>query len=310
MIALIDGDTLAYLVCESRWRNKRGEVVVLLDKSQKLFTKEEDREYLERSYGALKKITEEICEALFADDYLMAMKSDDNYRDTIYPITFDGISPRPIWGYKANRWKSEGESNKLVRIMRQLAVCEDLAIFADGREADDMLRIWATEAERAGEDYVVVAEDKDLGCIPGKHYNPKSRELKEISHLSAMRFYYRQLLMGDPTDNIPGVPKLGPVKAEAYLKNITEEEEMQEIVVEQYLNAYGDEWRDYLLSNGKLLHIQRHVEDFFHLGDWPVARDVSLITPKRKEEKKELSFPNHAVIPRKPAIFTGTVPKC
>jgi len=308
VLALIDGDVLAYLACESRWRNKRGEVVVLLDKSQKSFTKEEDREYLEKSFGAMKKMIDSICEALFADDYLMAVKGEDNFRDLMYPIELNEAGTKAIWGYKANRWKPEGESNKFVRVMRKLAVMEDLAIEAVGREADDLLRIWAGEAELAGEDYVIVSNDKDLDCIPGKHYNPKTNKFREVSRHAAMRFYYQQLLMGDPTDNIPGVPQIGPIKAEAYMKNIDDEHDMQEIVVEQYLNAYGDKWKEYLLANGRLLYLQKTPTDYFSISDWPVANDVTLLPvrePKQVVAKKE--EPMKKIFT--PAPFTGVVPK-
>lgn len=311
MLALIDGDVLAYLACESRWRNKSDQVVVLLDKSQKLFTKEEDRAYLEKAFMSLKKMVETVCDAIFADDYLMAMKSNHNFRDDMYPIILNEEKTKAIWGYKANRWKPAGESNAFVPIMRKLAVMEDLAIFAQGREADDMLRIWATEAELAGEDYVIVSNDKDLGCIPGKHYNPKTNKFREVSKHAAMRFYYQQLLMGDPTDNIPGVPNIGPVKAEAYLANIDDEEEMQYIVVEQYLNAYGDKWREYLLANGKLIYLQKHSGDYFHLANWAVANDVSLMPAKSEVTKKPTVAKPAAPSPRlviKPTPFTGVIP--
>jgi len=297
MLALIDGDELCYGACESRWRNEKGQVVVLLNKEEKEFTAEEDRRHLEKSWKNLQRLVQETCNKIFASDYLMAVKGPTNYRDDMYPA------------YKQNRKKPASKTNNIVPLLRKLAVREDLAIEATYREADDMLRIWATQATLAGDDFVIVSQDKDLDCIPGKHFNMRKNVLREVSAHDALRFEYRQLLSGDPTDNIPGVPQIGPIKAEAFLANTITEEEMQEIVVEQYLNAYGDEWRAYLLSNGKMTYLQKHANDFFTLADWPVANGVIKPAPPRPVPTKpmvKLPVPKEI----KAAPFTGKVPLC
>ena len=264
MLALIDGDVIAYLACKSRHRSKDGHVMVSLEGPYaREFTPEEDAQYLEDSWKEFKKILVDLTDSLWATDYLMAVKGEDNFRNEMYPE------------YKVNRHKDASKSNIFVPILREMAVTEGLAIASTGREADDLLRIWAEEARVAGHEYVIVSIDKDLKCIPGHHYNiKKSRngQTEEVSELFATRFFYQQLLQGDPTDNIPGVPKIGPIKAEKYLYNCNTEEEMQEIVVEQYLNAFGDEWFEYLLSNGKMLYLQRSCYDYFAAMHWPVVQ--------------------------------------
>ena len=52
-----------------------------------------------------------------------------------------------------------------------------------------------------------------MKCIPGKHWLMHKKEMIVVSEEDAMRHYYQQLLKGDPTDNIPGVPRVGEVKA-------------------------------------------------------------------------------------------------
>ena len=156
-----------------------------------------------------------------------------------------------------------------------MAVKEELAIESSGREADDLIRIWAEQARAADIDYVICSIDKDLKCIPGKHWLMHKKTLITVSEEDACRHYYEQLLKGDPTDNIPGIPRVGEVKASKILAPFTTEEEFQEQVVEQYMLAYDTEWKDYLLSNAKMIHLQRTPEDYFSFNDWPIIKELN-----------------------------------
>lgn len=281
-IAIIDGDVLAYQACKPRWQSKakieNGVSFVSLDEHGKKvpleFTVEEDRKYLEESWVNFEKILNKMFETLFCTDYLMAVKSGPSYRDLMYPIELNEDKTKAIWGYKANRWKPEGEQNKFVKTLRELAVFEGMAIPAVGREADDYIRIWANEARESGDDYVICSIDKDLQCIPGMHYLMHKEELIEVTPQAATRHYYEQLLKGDLTDNVPGVPRIGDVKASKILAQYNTEEEFQECVVSHYIEAYGDNWFDYFLSNAKMIHIQRDMNDFFRPAEWPILREL------------------------------------
>lgn len=116
-----------------------------------------------------------------------------------------------------------------------------------GYEADDALGMYQTE------ETVASHIDKDINMIPGHHFNHVtgeyyftpfdsfgSLELNEKRKLVGLGtiFFYAQLLMGDPTDNIPGIKKLGPVKAYDLL-NLTEEDEAFTIVYDEYVTFYG-----------------------------------------------------------------------
>jgi hypothetical protein len=189
----------------------------------------------------------------------MAVKSSLNYRDIIYP------------DYKANRRnKPDTNYNYFVPIIRQMAIDEGLAIEAVGREADDMLRIWAVEAQKEGDEHIICSIDKDLKCIPGKYFNVKSNELQVIEPLEATRFYYEQLLKGDSTDNIPGIPKVGEVKAKKMLSSGCTEEDFRRLVAAAYYDYYDDAWKDYLLANGKMIYLQGHEDDYFEISSWGI----------------------------------------
>lgn len=263
MIALIDADVIAYLACESRFKkDENGKWQIDLHNVNKEieYTPEENARYLKKCWENFKKILTETCEAVYAEDYLAAVKGVDNFRNFMYPE------------YKLNRHAESKATNEFVPVIRQLAVKEELAIPADGREADDLLKIWAYECIKLGKEYIVCSIDKDLKCIPGKHFNLKRREFEEISEIEAIRFQYEQLLKGDPTDNIPGIPKVGEVKARKALAVYNTEEEFQDVVVEMYMESYGDSWLDYLLSNGKMLYLQQHANDYFSVENWPLVK--------------------------------------
>lgn len=270
-IAIIDGDVLCYQACKPRWEKKakfeNGTAKIMLDSEGKRipleWTKEEDRQYLEESWENFKIDLRLLLDTVYCEEYLMTVRGENNFRNYLYPE------------YKLNRHADPNKQNHFVPILRKLAAAEDLAIEAHGREADDLMRIWAEQCKAHEIDYVICSIDKDLRCIPGKHWLMHHKKLIQVSNEEALRHYYEQLLKGDPTDNIPGVPRVGEVKASKILAPYNTEEEFQEQVVEQYLIAYGEEhWKDYLLSNGKMIHLQKHPDDYFTLENWPIVKEL------------------------------------
>jgi hypothetical protein len=58
-----------------------------------------------------------------------------------------------------------------------------------------------------------------------------------ISLLDANRNFYKQLMVGDSTDNIQGIPRVGKKnKALLEIDKLTDEREMAEFAFNQYLN--------------------------------------------------------------------------
>jgi 5'-3' exonuclease len=271
VLAIIDGDVLCYDACRPRHLTKLqdGVNVIKLDAEGKKipqeFTDAEDLKYLDDSWEVLKKDLSELKSKLFCKTHLMAVQGDKDFRYTLFPE------------YKANRAKREPEYARRIRIvpsLRERAVESGMAIYAEYREADDYVRTWALEARRAGDPYVVCTIDKDLKCIPGKYYNTKKRVLEEISEEEARRHYYMQILKGDSTDGIPGIPGVGDVTAQKLTAMAVEDSEFRQILIEQYMVAYGDDWYHYLLINAKLIHIQRHLNDWFSLSSWPEIQEL------------------------------------
>ncbi|UCG33333.1 MAG: DNA polymerase I [Phycisphaerales bacterium] len=125
--------------------------------------------------------------------------------------------------YKANREAPpEDLSLQMERIMGMLETAGVPILRLEGFEADDIM---ATAAERlAGEDLDVymVSKDKDLEQLVGDHvfmYDPAKDQVIDAETLRESKGYGPeqavevQTLMGDCTDNIPGVVGVGPKKA-------------------------------------------------------------------------------------------------
>jgi DNA polymerase-1 len=228
-LAIIDGDVLLYM---SIWGS----------------------DTLEEGKTKFKSTMSDVTNSLFTKDYVMAMGGPDNYRCDLYAdykrsaSRVKSKSTKPDWFDDLKSWTEE---------------YYDGCIITDNCEADDMVRVWAVEAKKAGIQHCVVTIDKDLDCIEGNHYNPRHKTLYQVSDEWAGYFYWKQLLMGDSTDNIPGIAGIGPKKAEKILEGSKNKEEHIERICREYHNAYGDDGFDHMLLNGKLLHIWRHINDHF-----------------------------------------------
>jgi 5'-3' exonuclease len=271
VLAIIDGDILAYNACKPRWQKharavSSGTSVKRLDEDGHVipleWTQEQDMEYLMECWGNFQRDLEKLVNRAYCDDYVMAVKGERNYRHILYPE------------YKLHRARNTNELVRFVPSVRKRAVLNGLAVSAEGREADDLMRIWANECKKHKIDYVICSIDKDLRMIPGRYFNINKETSEDIDEFTALQIYYAQIISGDPTDNIPGIPGMGPKKSHAHICECLTEEEMQEAVVGAYIEFYGEGWFDYLLLNAKLIHLQNHPNDYFTMRHWPIVKEL------------------------------------
>jgi len=225
-LAIIDGDVLIHM---SMWKS------FTLEAAQKKF----------------EGLVDEMKGSIFASDYVMAIGGDDNFRKDLY-FDYKGkrTKERPFYYKDLKHWAVESD---------------DSCIMTDNYEADDQVRIWSLEAKAAGINSCVVTVDKDLDCITGTHYNPRTKEIYQVTQEWADYFYHLQLLMGDSVDNIPGIRGIGVEKAKVILEGLSDNEQYFEAVCKAYDKKYGKEGFGYLLLNAKLLHIWRTFEDHYTL---------------------------------------------
>ncbi len=208
---------------------------------------------------------EEICKAVEATEKpRLFLTGKDNFREK--------IAKKAI--YKGNRDKL-AKPWHYNNIKAYLIGCYDAEV-VDGMEADDMMCILQTALDNT----IICTRDKDLRQCPGWHFGwelgnqprfgPKlvdeigeiflCPDKKKISGWGS-KFFYSQLITGDRVDNIPGLPRKGPVEAFKLLANTTTHEEMEKAVIEAYKAVYGDTWREELLEQGQLLWMVRDFDE-------------------------------------------------
>ncbi len=133
-----------------------------------------------------------------------------------------------------------------------------------GYEADDALGIYQTERTIASH------IDKDINMIPGWHYNHVTEEFYNVpeglGHLiyenkklvgRGTMFFYAQLLIGDSTDNIPGITGVGLKKAFDSLHSHQEEEQCLITTLAHYQKQYGEDHIDAIFEIADLIWICR-----------------------------------------------------
>ena len=146
--------------------------------------------------------------------------------------------------YKANR---KTEKPPFWQEVRDHLVQEWNAVVSDdGREADD--HVAAAQTEQT----CIVSIDKDLNTIQGWHYHPDKKLKYFVSQEDADLFFWCQMIMGDTTDNIKGIPRKG--KMAAY-KILSEAVDPKLAVIAQYKIAFEDDWEQMYNKNYELLKI-------------------------------------------------------
>ena len=128
-------------------------------------------------------------------------------------------------GYKGTRKAMPDELREQVPVMKDVLRAMGVVIMEHaGLEADDILGTLARKAEKAGMEVALVSGDRDLLQIASEHIKiriPKTKmgrtevedyyaeDVLKVYHVTPTQFIDLKALMGDTSDNIPGVPKIG-----------------------------------------------------------------------------------------------------
>ena len=89
---------------------------------------------------------------------------------------------------------------------------------------------------------IMASIDKDLLQVPGVHYNWKANEFRAVSASQGLKNLAYQLLVGDKVDNIPGIPRIGKIKATKILDSYdfislyTNKQAVMKIIYDLYYN--------------------------------------------------------------------------
>ncbi|SDJ65405.1 DNA polymerase I [Salimicrobium halophilum] len=134
--------------------------------------------------------------------------------------------------YKGGRQKTPPELSEQFPVLQDLLDGFGIKHYQlEQYEADDIIGTLATEAEKQGDEVTVISGDKDLLQLVSDHttvrltkkgitnvdtYTPTS--LKEKMEIGPEQVIHLKALMGDSSDNIPGVPGVGEKTALKLLK--------------------------------------------------------------------------------------------
>ncbi|AFD10707.1 exonuclease [Pseudomonas phage ZCPS1] len=261
MIAGIDGDVLRY---------ELGHIAM---KKEHIFDIEVVRPWPEEEVNELvdKKI-EQIIERVGADDYEVYLTGKDNFRLEL--ATIRQYKGTRVGNTKPHHWQTVSD-----RLKDKWG-----AVTVNGIEADDWLGVRGTEE---GDNFTACSRDKDIRQITECHHyswacGDKQPELgpfrnEGLGRVSASwrlygkkkpqkswklegygtAFLYGQLLVGDSVDNIPGCPEIGPKSAADLLGHLTTEKDLFQACAYEYQKVYGDNWKEYLTENFRLLYLIR-----------------------------------------------------
>ena len=161
------------------------------------------------------------------------------------------------------------------KAMKTELMQRDTAFMFNEIEADDLLGIFATMIE--GEEVAIASGDKDLMQIPGTHVwmrtekDPQPEDeltieyaddlvIKTNTREHAERFTYKQILMGDSTDGIPGCKGIGPITADKIVNKFNLSEPVdcwQEIVRVYETKGCMENASEYATQQARLTRILR-----------------------------------------------------
>lgn len=114
---------------------------------------------------------------------------------------------------------------------------------------------------------IICTIDKDLDMVPGWHYcwskgQSPEKEPWFQDEIGGLRFFYKQLLTGDMTDNIRGLYGVGKKSTLlTKLDDMDTEQEMFLHVQGEYTKRFGSYADQFMLENGRLLWMLQDKED-------------------------------------------------
>lgn len=216
----------------------------------------------------------------------MFLKMIDAFNPDGVVVAFDKGKPRVRMGmlpqYKAQRPPMDPDLHAQFPMIKELLTALNVPILqSEGWEGDDILGTMARLGEEAGCDMLLVTGDRDMYQLVTEHVNVVSTR-KGLSDVAIMTpesvddlyhgitpalvpdFYG---LKGDTSDNIPGVPGIGPKKASAL---IAQYGSLDEVI------AHADEVKGKMGEN-----LRAHIDDAL------LSRKVATI---RTDAPVELDF--------------------
>ena len=211
----------------------------------------------------------------FANVFLRALQE---WNPAYCAIAFDTSAPTfrhlQFEEYKAQRPPTPPELRPQFDRVKQLMTAFGVPVFElDGWEADDVIGSLTLQAEEAGIDSVILTGDRDTfqlisprvrvdlaSSIQDRRVYGEAELAERYSGLTAAQQPDFKALVGDSSDNIPGVPKVGEKRAAALLGDYGSLEGIYEnldAVKPPSVKAALSENRERAFENRRLMTIDR-----------------------------------------------------
>lgn len=131
----------------------------------------------------------------------------------------------------------------------------------DNIEADDLMGKYQNSKNW------ICTVDKDLNQVPGQHYNFSKGDRFDVDDYEGDMNFFIQLLSGDSTDNIQGIPGVGAVKAANFIASLPDHE-WGPFVQDQFDIHYPGTGEEVLKEHAQLIWILRGEEKPFEQNGW------------------------------------------
>ena len=222
--ALIDGDILVYRMAFATQKNvwthtRSGQFFEGVKKAKDWFKEEngfnpnihKPKEWMDKYWDESEWTSELQVEPFNHCSYLIDMAMNTIVKKTGADTATVYLSDKSCFRndiavtkeYKAGRPPPPVHKDKARDYLLNLYGAE----IGDNLEADDMLGLNQTEST------VICSIDKDLLQIPGRHYDIVNETSHMVDPYEADCWFMCQVISGDATDNIPGIPGMGDAKA-------------------------------------------------------------------------------------------------
>lgn len=247
--ALIDADSLYYILAwQFRERVQTGEV------ANAAFPSADD---IAEMYGAVDQAVIGILQACGATHYLGAIGD----KAPCFRYKLAKFKP-----YKSGR-KDPEPWFKLWKPVIEARFREEWNFISiPGLEADDIIGyardinpIWADNS------FIICSPDKDLRQFPGRFFDYKKLDFADVSEEQAEYNFAFQMIAGDSSDGVVGIPGAGEKKAKEKLKEGKEAGLFPDQVVRSmYYKHFGNHYGDIIYrENSAVLAMLTHRHPFY-----------------------------------------------
>lgn len=238
------------------------------------------KENIAESLNVLNNRIDEIVDKTNADEFILFLTGSKCFRNNIYPE------------YKQNRKDRKPSKTplKYLKTLKSYMIEEYKACLVQELEADDLVAYFAYSYFTDQNGYIptISSPDKDvIYQLVGKHWNYQyvtskndngSTKLEDIGswiitdQKSADRFLALQLLMGDTSDNVPGLlERTQYIKERFGLDNRrgigkATAEHILNVIDDKYNSNYAKEIANCYISKYLPEHVKEEFEDSYYRG--------------------------------------------